>query len=162
MLPASLSFILLSLLHPFHISVCSINHAAEENSLQITFKIFADDLEEALNQPSATAASYIDVINPPDAAQLEAIVHEYLDEHLAFTVNEQAAEYQFLGFEREDLTMWCYLEITGINNLEKVKVQNTLLLDTFDDQINIVHVKANDTVKSMKLAQNQTIDTITF
>jgi hypothetical protein len=162
MLPVSLGFILLSLLHPFHISVCSINHAAEENSLQITVKIFADDLEEALNQPSAAAASYIDVLNPPDPAQLDAIVHEYLDEHLAFTVNEQAAEPQFLGFEREDLTMWCYLEITGITDLKKVKVQNTLLLNTFDDQVNIVHVKANDTVKSMKLAHNQTVDTITF
>jgi len=162
MLPLSLGFVLLSLLHPFRISVCSINHASAENSLQITVKIFADDLEEALNQPSVAAASYIDVLNPPDPAQLDAIVHEYLDEHLVFTVNEQAAEPQFLGFEREDLTMWCYLEITGITDLKKVKVLNTLLLNTFDDQVNIVHVKANDTVKSMKLAHNQTVDTITF
>lgn len=162
MLPVSLGLILFSLLHPFHISVCSINYAREEKSLQITVKIFADDLEEALNQPSANNASYIDVLNPPDPAQLDSIVHDYLDQHLDFTVNGQALEPHFLGFEREDLTMWCYLEITDIAELEKVKVQNTLLLNTFDDQVNIVHVKANDTVKSMKLAHNQTVDTITF
>lgn len=164
MLATTIGFIslLLAQLHPFHISVCSINYAAEENSLQITIKLFADDLEEALNQSSTANTSYIDVLNPTDPAQLDSIVRKYLAEHLEFTVNEKAIKPQFLGFEREDLTMWCYLEITDIAGLNKVKVQNTLLLDTFNDQINIVHVKANDTVKSMKLAHNQTVDTITF
>ena len=37
---------LLLSLHPFHVSVMSIHHAADEKTLQITLKIFADDLEE--------------------------------------------------------------------------------------------------------------------
>ncbi len=49
-----------------------------------------------------------------------------------------------------------------MKKLEKVNVQNTLLLNTFEDQANIVHVRANGIVKSMKLAHNQTADTITF
>ncbi|MEM9831458.1 MAG: DUF6702 family protein [Bacteroidota bacterium] len=148
--------------HPFHISVTSIYHAEEENTLQITVKIFADDLEEALNQNKDQADSYIDVLNPPNRAELDSIVQDYLYQHITFTVNEQPVTSQFLGFEREDLTMWCYLESTSISSLEQVKVQNTLLLNTFDDQVNIVHVRANGAVKSMKLAHNQTADTITF
>ena len=102
------------------------------------------------------------MLNPPNRAKLDSIVQDYLYQHVAFTVNEQPVQPQYLGFEQEDLTMWCYLETTSISSLEKVKVQNTLLLNTFEDQVNIVHVRANGVVKSMKLAHNQTIDTITF
>lgn len=157
-----LIFLGVAQLHPFHISVCSINHATAENSLQITIKIFADDLEEELNQPHAAASAYIDVLNPEDPARLDTIIGDYLAQHVSFTVNEKATQPQFLGFEREDLTLWCYLEITDIPEVQRVRVQNTLLLNTFDDQVNIVHVKANNVVKSMKLAKNQTADTITF
>nr|WKN34324.1 hypothetical protein K4G66_18255 [Tunicatimonas sp. TK19036] len=157
-----LIFLTFAQLHPFHISVCSINYAATEGSLQITVKIFADDLEEALNQSGNQASAYVDVLNPEDPEKLDVIVNNYLAEHVSFTVNEKAVQPQYLGFEREDLTLWCYLEITGITELQQVKVQNTLLLNTFEDQINIVHIKANDVVKSMKLAKNQTVDTITF
>ncbi|WKN43615.1 DUF6702 family protein [Tunicatimonas pelagia] len=159
-----LTNLLFSLLffHPFHISVTSIYHATEENSLQITVKIFADDLEEALNRDNSEATAYIDVLNPPNPAQLDSIVHNYLDQHLVFTINEQLVQPQFLGFEREDLTMWCYLEVASVKSLEKVEVRNTLLLNTFEDQANIVHVRANGVVKSMKLAHNQIADTIIF
>ena len=160
----SIGFILtlLSTIHPFHISVCNIYHAADENSLQITVKIFADDLEEALNQKDEQNAAYIDVLNPQDPVQLDSIVQNYLHKHFALTVNEEAVQPNFLGFEREELTMWCYLEVTSVESLEKVRVQNTLLLNTFEDQANIVHVRANGVVKSMKLAHNQIADTITF
>lgn len=155
-------FLGLAQLHPFHISVCSINYAAAENSLQVTVKIFADDLEEALNQTGTNTIAYVDVLNPANPAQLDSIVGNYLSQHLSFTVNEQATKPQFLGFEREDLTMWCYLEITGISEVQQVEVQNTLLLNTFDDQVNIVHIRANSVVKSMKLEEDRTVDTITF
>lgn len=161
MFTTSFSFFLL-LLHPFHISVTNIYHAQEENSLQITVKIFADDLEEALNQDDREATTYVDVLNPTNPTKLDSIVQDYLFQHLAFTVNEKPAQPQFLGFEREDLTMWCYLEVPSVENLEKINVLNTLLLNTFEDQANIVHVRANGIVKSMKLAHNQTADTITF
>jgi len=150
------------LLHPFHISVTSIYHAENESSLQITVKIFADDLEEALNQDQTKSSVYVDVLNPSNPTRLDSIVQDYLSQHLAVSVNEKSISPQFLGLEREDLTMWCYLEVTPVERLEKVKVQNTLLLNTFEDQANIVHVRANGVVKSMKLAHNQTADTITF
>lgn len=157
-----LVFLGLSLLHPFHISVCSINYAPAEKSLQITVKVFADDLEESLNQTKAEDSPYIDVLNPENPAALDSIVGAYLAQHVSFAVNEAVAQPQYLGFEREELTLWCYLEIKDVSELQQVKVQNTLLLNTFEDQINIVHIKANNVVKSMKLAKNQTVDTITF
>ncbi len=66
--------------------------------MQITVKIFADDLEEALNQDDSEATTYIDVLNPTNPTKLDSIVQDYLFQHLAFTVNEKPTQPQFLGF----------------------------------------------------------------
>ena len=146
--------------HPFHVSVCSIYHAPEEQTLQITQKIFADDLEEALNASTATAT--IDILNPSDPAVLNTIIEAYLDEHLQISVNGEVVEPQFLGYEREDLALWCYLEVTSVPELESVQVRSTILTEAFDDQTNIVHVEYQDATKSMKLAKDFPEDQINF
>ena len=149
-------------LHPFHASVCSINYAPEEHTLQITQKIFADDLEEALNAHASPQAKRIDVLNPPDPQAMEALIRRYLEEHLQITVNEKLSEPVFLGYEREELALWCYLEVSEVTDIEQIKVQSSILVDAFDDQTNIVHIKYLDTVKSMKLAKDYRQDQITF
>lgn len=161
MIQPFLLFILsLSAVHPFHVSVCSIHHAPAEQTLQITQKIFADDLEEALNATGGSTT--IDVIEPPDPAVLEAIITTYLSEHLRITVNGQDVKPVFLGYEREELALWCYLEVGNVTDVESVAVRSTILTNIFDDQTNIVHVEYQDVIKSMKLAKNFPKDQVVF
>ena len=155
---------LLTIAHPFHVSVCSIHYAAEEQTLQITQKIFADDLEEALNATAKASGrnARIDVLNPPDPAAMETIIDNYLEEHLHITVNDQPVEPTFLGYEREELALWCYLEVSGVTGIQNLSVQSSILVDAFDDQTNIVHIKYLETTKSMNLAKNYPQDQVTF
>ena len=37
--------------------------------------------------------------------------------------------------------VWCYLEIPNIEAIKQLKIQNQLLLEVFDDQKNIVHIR---------------------
>ncbi|MFW5726684.1 MAG: DUF6702 family protein [bacterium] len=157
------SALLLSL-HPFHVSVMNIDHAADENSLQITLKLFADDLEEALNNPQFRAAdeAFIDVLNPKDQQRLNSFVEEYLQKHLTIEVNGKKVKPNFLGKEMEGMAMWTYLEVPEVSSVASIKVRNSLLTEIFDDQINLVHVKYQNTTKSMKLAGNQLLDEVSF
>ena len=154
--------VVLTSVHPFHVSVCSINHAPDEQTLQVTQKIFADDLEEALNATASGQTTRIDVLNPPDPAVMEAIVNDYLKEHLRIMVDGNVVEPVFLGYEREEMALWCYLEVSKVATLQSVGVQSSILVDAFNDQTNIVHVKYNDTTKSMKLAKDYSQDQVTF
>ena len=159
-----LSFFLFVGVHPFHVSVCNVDYAPAEQSLQITQKIFADDLEEALHAAAQASgqAERIDVINPTDAEALEAVIASYLEEHLSMAVNGQAVQPNFLGFEREEMALWCYLEVSDVPPLETVTVRSTVLTNTFDDQTNIVHIQYMDAVKSMKLAKDYPKDQVVF
>ena len=156
----SLAIALFALLHPFHVSVCSIHHAPDEQTLQITQKIFADDLEEALT--AASTIGPVDVLNPPDSDALDALIDDYLRNHLQITVNGQVMEATYLGHEREEMALWCYLEVSGVPDIQSLSVRSTILIDTFDDQTNIVHVEYRNALKSMKLAKNYPNDQVTF
>ena len=148
------------LLHPFHVSVCSIHHSPDEQTLQITQKIFADDLEEALT--AASTSGPIDVLNPPDPDALDALIDDYLRNHLQITVNGQVTEATYLGHEREEMALWCYLEVSGVPDIQSLSVRSTILTNTFDDQTNIVHVEYQNALKSMKLAKDYPDDQVTF
>ncbi len=156
----SLTTALFVLLHPFHVSVCSISHAPEEQTLQITQKIFADDLEEALT--AASTAGPVDVLNPPDPDALDALIDNYLKEHLQITVNGQVVEATYLGHEREEMALWCYLEVGDVTEVKSLSVRSTILTGTFDDQTNIVHVEYQNALKSMKLAKDYPNDQVVF
>ena len=55
-------------------------------------------------------------------------------------------EYYFIGKETsEDLqAIWCYLEITNIEAVESIVVENNLLMEMFADQKNIIHIMMPD------------------
>ena len=42
--------IVTSFWHPFHVSVCEIYHNSKTNSLEISMKLFTDDLELSIQQ----------------------------------------------------------------------------------------------------------------
>lgn len=156
--------ILTAVLHPFHVSVCSIHYAHEDESLQITMKIFADDLEEALNEPPyrSDGEPYLDVLNPKDPQIIDDKVEQYIRKHFELAVNSEVVEPVFLGYELEDLAMWCYLEVTKVKKVDTIKIRNSILTESFDDQVNIVHIDYHDTIKSMKLAGNKLADEVKF
>jgi hypothetical protein len=142
----------------------SVHHAAEENALQITLKLFADDLEEAMNQEGfrKEGQAYIDVLNPKDRQQLDVYVEEYVRQRMEMKVNGQAVQPVFLGQEMEDMAMWCYLEVKDVEKINSIRVRSSIMTEIFDDQINIVHVNYGGAIKSMKLAGNRLLDEVLF
>lgn len=150
--------------HPFHVSVMSIHHASDENTLQITLKIFADDLEEALNdeQFRTPEQAFVDVLNPKDPQSLDQYVEKYLRKHMNLKVNGKDVKAAYLGKEVEDMAMWCYFEVSDVKQLESIQVRSSILTEIFDDQINIVHVNYGGVIKSMKLAGNRLLDEVSF
>lgn len=150
--------------HPFHVSVMSIHHAADENTLQITLKIFADDLEEALNdeQFKTPDQAFVDVLNPKDPQGLDKYVQKYLKKHITIEVNGKEANAAYLGKETEDMAMWCYFEVSGVEKVESIQVKSSILTEIFEDQINIVHINYGGAIKSMKLAGNNLVNEVIF
>lgn len=137
-----------SLTHPFYVSVTEINHNATDKNLEISCKIFTDDFETALSKSSGVK---IDLFNPKDKPAVEKQITAYLKKHLVLKLDNKPVALEFVGFERENEAVWSYLQVSNIPPPKKIDITNDLLYDTFDQQINLMHVSVGNNRKSTKL-----------
>ena len=134
--------------HPFFISVTEINHNSGDKNLEISCKIFTDDFEAAL---SKSAGVKIDLFNPKDKQAIEKHIAAYFKKHLLIKVDNKSTVLEFVGFERENEAVWSYLQVSNIVAPKKMDILNDLLYESFDQQINLVHVSVGNNRKSSKL-----------
>ncbi len=141
------------ILHPFHMSVCDIEHNAENKSLEIAQRIFIDDLEVGLKKFHNLES--VETYKPKDPQKLDSLISAYILSKLSIVVDNKEMILNYLGSEIEGEARWCYIEVEGVEAVKSVEVTNLILLESFDDQENIVHVKANDKLKSYRLNRDE-------
>ncbi len=145
--------------HPFHVSICEIDHDEKTNALQITHRIFLDDLEEGLN---AFYNENLDLLNPKDPDKINRLVEDYLSSRFAVIVNGKVKKIDYLGNEMGKDVMWCYMEITKVKKVNTIEIEDKVLFEAFDNQSNIIHVDYRNQIKSLRLVDNKSRDLITF
>ncbi|MBL7877842.1 MAG: hypothetical protein JNL53_19405 [Cyclobacteriaceae bacterium] len=148
------------LFHPIHLSVSEINYSEKDKALQITSRIFLDDLElsirNELNQPE------LDLLQPGSGQTSEQLIAEYVVKRLSVKLDGKVQKLNFLGFEREDPAVICYIEIENIKKFKTMEVKNEVIMETHDDQSNLVHVTYKEPVKSLRLTRSKSSDILTF
>lgn len=142
-------FIFLSVFHPFFISMTDVNYNGKSHELEVSVRIFTDDFENILQKQHS--GINIDIEHPANQSQMNGFVSDYIQKHLSFTVNGKPAVLSFTGYEKENESIWTYLEIKDVSAIQKIGISNTLLHDYNEGQINIIHIKANGTEKETKL-----------
>ena len=144
--------------HDFHVSVMDIKYV-ETGSLEVELRIFADDLEEALNAKYSTS---LDLLNSKNTIAVDSLAYLYFKEHIFIKINEEKLKLGFLGSESDNGMIYCYFEIPEIRKINSIEVKNTILTDLFNDQSNLVNIYANAGIHSMKLEANNVSETITW
>ena len=147
-------------LHPLHVSVTEIEHDAKAEALEVTMRIFIDDLELSiqndLNKP------HMDITAPGPDYSTDELVKSYLQEHFKISVNNKEIDYQYLGHEVELPVIYLYILSSGVKNVNEISVYNDMITETYDDQANLVHVTVHDHTKSMKLSKDRRKDSLDF
>ena len=147
------------LVHPLFVAVTEINHNAQEKTLEISCKTFADDLEKAIEK---SANVKIDLFNIKDKAAAEKAITEYFRKHLVLKADGKAVQLELIGFERESEAVWSYFQVTNITSVKKLDITNNILFEASNDQINLLHVTVNGNRKSTKLDFPNTHATFDF
>lgn len=145
--------------HPFYISVCQIDYNGDTDALEMSFRIFTDDLELALE---SMGTGRLHLGTEREAEKADEYIGRYLARHVELEVNGLPVDAAFLGKEVDTDAIWCYVEIGGVTALHSLTIENTLLLETFEDQVNLVHVTANDRKKSLVFNRLQTRESLDF
>ena len=139
---------LLLLLHPFYVSITSVDYNDAAQRVEVSSRIFYDDLEVALKNGRDLK---IDLINPENRSMIDSLLAAYFHSHLGLTVNGTVAPLHYVGYEIDEDVAWCFLEATAIEQVERLQINNQLLFDHFPNQSNIMHITVNGKRQSTKL-----------
>jgi len=152
------SFILF--LHPIHLSVSEINYSEKDKALQITSRIFLDDLELSIRNQRKQPD--LDLLEPGPGLTTEQLISEYVIKRFLVKLDGKVQKLNFLGFEREDPAVICYIEIENVKKFKVIEVKNEVIMETHDDQSNLIHVTYKGPVKSLRLMRDKSSDVLTF
>jgi len=156
----NLIFSLIIYLHPIHISVADIHYREDRKSLEIMLRIFVDDLELSIR--NLRREPELDILEPKNGLSTQDMVVPYLKDRFKIYLDGKAQTYNFLGFEMEGEAMVCYIEVEKVKKWQQIKVHNSIITETFDDQNNLVHVTVNKKVKSLRLTRQKPEGTLSF
>lgn len=135
-------------LHPLYVSVTEISHNPKEKTLEVSCKMFTNDLEATLEK---VTHAKVDLSEPKDKTATDKLIAEYVQKHLLLKVDGRLVTLQFVGSEKEAEGTWSYFQVSNVPSVKRIDISNNLLYDNFDKEINIIHVSAGGARKSTKL-----------
>src|SRR5215216_6313323 len=122
--------------HPFYISVTEINHNSKDKTLEISCKLFAEDLEQIIEKDYKTQ---LDISTARDKAAFDKYIPDYISKHFTVAVDGKPARLSYIGFEKEKESAYCYFQVDNIASVKKFDLSNSLLYDFNENEINIMH-----------------------
>ncbi|MBS1659455.1 MAG: hypothetical protein JST68_00245 [Bacteroidetes bacterium] len=134
--------------HPLYITVTEINHNAKDRTLEISCKIFTNDFEAALEKLTKVK---VDLSSARDKAANDKMIDDYIQRHLRLKVDGKAVSLHYVGSEKEADGTWTYFQVNDVAAVKRLDAVNDLLYETFNQQINIMHVTVGGQRKSTRL-----------
>jgi len=136
-------------LHPFFVSMTDMNYNAKDKELEVSVRIFTDDLENSIRKYHPGIK--VDVIHPANQQQMNQFVNEYIQKHLQLNINGSPVQMAFAGYEQQSESIWSYFEVKNVGTIKKLDVTNNILHDYNTNQINMLHVMVGSNEQNYKL-----------
>ena len=131
----------LFLIHPYYVSVSESVFNKDESSLQITKKIFFDDLELVLQNENNN--ENFDILNS-EKDSVDKYIESYLYENILFDIDGIKRKINYLGHEHLNGTINCYFEILEVDKFENLFIKDTSLFSDFDSQENLIYFEMDN------------------
>lgn len=120
--------------HKFYMSLTVADHNAAERSLEVTLRLFADDLELAV----ARRGPALKHGQPGFDAAVLAYVRDGLQIRRA---DGTPVTLTWVGLENKVDVTWVYVEAGGVPATSGLTVRNTVFMELFPDQVNLLHAQ---------------------
>jgi len=126
--------------HKFYLSLAQIEHNVSNQSLEISLKVFTDDLERCLGNRFRENLNLGETDEHPKSDEMLQV---YLSERLKFNTNQSDLKLVLLGKEVSVDETWCYLEVALQSaEINEIKVENRIFTEVFTTQINLLKFKS--------------------
>jgi len=141
--------------HKFYVSVTNINYSEKDDALQITSRVFIDDLEKVLEMRYGLKA---DLATDNESELADEYLEKYLRQKFVVEINGENKPFDFIGRKYDNDIMIYYFEVKKIDlpSVTSIQIENEILTDLYDEQQNVVHFKIKGKKKSFVLIKSDT------
>ncbi|AWH84893.1 hypothetical protein HYN59_07040 [Flavobacterium album] len=137
--------------HKYYVAVFLIEYSPKKKELQMTSRIFIDDLEAAFIK-KYNKKFYMG--EKRELFETEEYLRKYFAENIHIKVDGKSKAIKYLAKEIENDILICYFTIPADLKIKSVEVSNTTLLDMYPEQQNIINTKINSNKKSLLLTND--------
>ncbi|MBC5839704.1 DUF6702 family protein [Flavobacterium muglaense] len=138
--------------HKFYMGIYQINYAPEKKMLQVTSRIFLDDLNKTLEKKYARKSFHLG--SSQETPEELELLKKYLADNLYLKVNGQTKQLTFLSKEVDDDVLVCYSSVKGISKISTLEIFNSVLMDWSLEQQNITHITVLGTKNSILFTES--------
>jgi hypothetical protein len=125
-------------MHKFYVSVTQINFAQDKKTIQITSRIFIDDLNNTLEKKHKKKFYIGSTKETEEEIQL---LKNYINENFSIKINGKSKSTLYLDKEIEDDVIIVYHVIRDVSKINSLEIKNTLLFDFLPEQQHIIHTQ---------------------
>lgn len=141
--------------HKFYLSVYQIEHNTTKKRVEVTARIFIDDIEKAMKDKYKKDFYLTTSDETKDAKEY---LHNYLNSQFKLELNGEPQQLEFIKETVEDNQLICYFKVNYSKKITTFGLLNSILLNSFSNQQNLVHVNMNGEKESFLLTKsNKTI-----
>lgn len=143
--------------HEFHTSLAEVEYNTKSRAFEVSLRVFTDDFEKGLSAISGKK-EVLDKTNKHDQ-----LIMKYLQDKF-YILNKRGKKkaMTFIGKEFKVDAVWLYIEIPYRESLRKAKFNNSVLMEHFDDQVNIVNIIYKNKKESLLFRKSSTRQAITI
>ena len=131
--------------HPSYVSITNMDIVAQERSVALTIRMFADDLETVLHN-KYNIDGWIGT--PAEHRDSRRRLEEYVNERFSVVVNDgEKIDLVTDSMAIVEDSMWFYIKGVAKQTIRRMEINNRLLTDFFEKQNNlmIINTGRNET-----------------
>jgi hypothetical protein len=141
--------------HKFYISVTNATYSEKDDALQVTTRVFIDDMNTVLKERYDIDAA---LGSNEESAMGQEYLENYIRSKFRITRNGEIVHYTILGTKYDVDVIILYVEVPNIDLplVTSIGIENEILTDLFDEQQNVVHFNVAGKKKSFVLLKSDT------
>ncbi|TDP58207.1 DUF6702 family protein [Flavobacterium dankookense] len=136
--------------HKFYVGMFQMKFVPQKKELQITTRIFVDDLNLALEKKFHKKTF---IGEPKESQEDEVFMQKYLAEKFKLKIKGQPKNYTFLSKEIENNVVICYLKVKDLAKINSLEIENSILMEIYPEQQNIIQLDNNGEKQSLLLTE---------
>ncbi len=147
-------------LHDFHTSLTQMQFDPKTQTVEISIRLFTDDLETALTHENGGKPIQFGGQTRPDQ-----LLERYVRRHFVMAdAQRKPRPYTYVGYEQEADAQWVYIEMpaSGADPFKNIVIKQDILMDLFSDQVNLVNIQYKQQKKTVVFRNNQPVQAVSL